>query len=109
MDEEVQLKNIKEFLQNYNKITDDCFSQCVYTLSQSRLTGEEALCASNCVQKSKFVDQKCMQAFIEHQQQSMQKFIEDSSQKQAEQEAAVVDSNISDTENKEIVQQESTE
>lgn len=32
---------IKEFLQNYNKITDDCFSQCVYTLSQSRLTGEE--------------------------------------------------------------------
>ncbi|CAI6361872.1 unnamed protein product [Macrosiphum euphorbiae] len=109
MDEEVQLKNIKEFLQNYNKITDDCFSQCVYTLSQSRLTGEEALCASNCVQKSKFVDQKCMQAFIEHQQQSMQKFIEDSSQKQAEQEAAVVDSNISDTENKEIVKQESTE
>lgn len=32
---------IKEFLQNYNKITDDCFSQCVYTLSQSRLTGDE--------------------------------------------------------------------
>ncbi|KAL4091517.1 hypothetical protein QTP88_026193 [Uroleucon formosanum] len=109
MDEEVQLKNIKEFLQNYNKITDDCFSQCVYTLSQSRLTGEEALCASNCVQKSKFVDQKCMQAFIEHQQQSMQKIIEDSSQKQAEQEAAVVESNITDTENKEIVKQESTE
>ncbi|XP_060874719.1 mitochondrial import inner membrane translocase subunit Tim9-like [Metopolophium dirhodum] len=109
MDEEVQLKNIKEFLQNYNKITDDCFSQCVYTLSQSRLTGEEALCASHCVQKSKFVDQKCMQAFIEHQQQSMQKFIEDSSQKQAEQEAAVVDSNILDTENKEITKQESTE
>jgi len=67
----------------------------------------QALCASNCVQKSKFVDQKCMQAFIEHQQQSMQKFIEESSQKQAEQEATVVDSNISDTENKEIVKQES--
>lgn len=69
----------------------------------------QALCASNCVQKSKFVDQKCMQAFIEHQQQSMQKFIEDSSQKQAEQEAAVIDPNISDTENKEIVKQETTE
>lgn len=63
MDEELQLKNvrviysilmpiycnnnssigfqIKEFLQNYNKITDDCFSQCVYTLSHSRLTDEE--------------------------------------------------------------------
>lgn len=50
-----------------------------------------------------------MQAFIEHQQQSMQKIIEDSSQKQAEQEAAVVESNITDTENKEIVKQESTE
>lgn len=63
MDDELQLKNvrditsilihiyynnnscigfqIKEFLQNYNKITDDCFSQCVYTLSHSRLTDEE--------------------------------------------------------------------
>jgi len=61
MDDEVQLKNvcfhiivfcytwfnssflfqIREFLQNYNKITDDCFSQCVYTLSHSRLTDEE--------------------------------------------------------------------
>ncbi|CAH1736434.1 mitochondrial import inner membrane translocase subunit Tim9 [Aphis gossypii] len=108
MDEEIQLKNIKEFLQNYNKITDDCFSQCVYTLSQSRLTGEEALCASNCVQKSKFVEQKCMQAFIEHQQQSMQKFVEESSQKQAEQENTVVESNNSDTENKEIVKPELT-
>lgn len=35
---------IKEFLQNYNKITDDCFSQCVYTLSHSRLTDEEVYC-----------------------------------------------------------------
>ncbi|KAF0770440.1 mitochondrial import inner membrane translocase subunit Tim9 [Aphis craccivora] len=109
MDEEIQLKNIKEFLQNYNKITDDCFSQCVYTLSQSRLTGEETLCASNCVQKLKFVEQKCMQAFIDHQQQSMQKFVEEASQKQAEQENTVVESNNSDTENKEIVQQELTE
>jgi len=49
-----------------------------------------------------------MQAFIEHQQQSMQKFIEESSQKQAEQETTIVDSNISDKENKEIVNQEST-
>lgn len=64
----------------------------------------QALCASNCVQKSKFVEQKCMQAFIEHQQQSMQKFVEESSQKQAEQEDTVVESNNSDTENKEIVQ-----
>jgi len=50
-----------------------------------------------------------MQAFIEHQQQSMQKFVEESSQKQAEQESTVVDSNNSDTENKEIVKPELTE
>jgi hypothetical protein len=65
MDEEIQMKNvyinsiklcftfrvlsliivvefqIKEFLQNYNKITDECFSQCVFTLSHSRLTEDE--------------------------------------------------------------------
>jgi len=50
-----------------------------------------------------------MQAFIDHQQQSMQKFVEEASQKQAEQENTVVESNNSDTENKEIVQQELTE
>jgi hypothetical protein len=54
------------------------------------------LCASNCVQKAKFVDQKCMQAFIEHQQQSMQKFMEEANQKQATQEPAA-DSNTVET------------
>jgi len=108
MDEEVQLKSIKEFLQNYNKITDDCFSQCVYTFSHSRLTHEEALCASNCVQKSKYVDQKCMQAFIEHQQQSMQKFTEEANQNANEQKA-IVGSDISLVENKEIIEHQSTE
>lgn len=63
----------------------------------------QAACASNCVQKAKFVEQKCMQAFIEHQQQSMQKFMEEAAQKQTEQEA--VDSNNADTKNKEIVEQ----
>lgn len=63
------------------------------------------------MQKAKFVEQKCMQAFIEHQQQSMQKFMEEASQKQAEQDGVIEPnniSNISDTENKEIVEQEST-
>lgn len=48
-----------------------------------------------------------MQAFIDHQQQSMQKLMEEASQKQSEQEAAaaVVDSNILDTENLEIAKQ----
>lgn len=63
------------------------------------------MCASNCVQKAKFVDQKCMQAFIEHQQQSMQKFMEEASQKQAQQETDTAESNNVETENKEIVQQ----
>lgn len=50
-----------------------------------------------------------MQAFIEHQQQSMQKFMEEASQKQAEQDVVIDSNNISDTENKEIVEQQSTE
>lgn len=34
---------IKDFLQNYNKITDDCFAQCTYTFSNSRLTDDEVI------------------------------------------------------------------
>lgn len=49
-----------------------------------------------------------MQAFIEHQQQSMQKFMDEAAQKQAEQEA-VVDSNVSDTENKDVTGEQSVE
>lgn len=48
-----------------------------------------------------------MQAFIEHQQQSMQKFMEEASQKQNEQKTAV-EPNISDTENKEVAEGQST-
>lgn len=66
------------------------------------------LCANNCVQKSKFVDQKCMQAFIEHQQQSMQKLMEEASVKQVEQEVAV-DSNVSLSDSKEVIEQNATE
>lgn len=66
------------------------------------------MCASNCVQKAKFVDQKCMQAFIEHQQQSMQKFMEEASLKQTEQETAI-DSNITVVENNEINEKNPTE
>ncbi|VVC42034.1 Tim10/DDP family zinc finger [Cinara cedri] len=104
MDDEVQLKSIREFLQNYNKITDDCFSQCTYTFSHSRLTDDEATCASYCVQKAKFVEQKCMQAFIEHQQSMQIKFMEEASQNQA-----VVNLGISNTDTKEIVEQKSIE
>ncbi|XP_050424906.1 mitochondrial import inner membrane translocase subunit Tim9-like [Adelges cooleyi] len=81
MDDEVYIKNIKEFLQNYNKITDECFTQCVYTLAQSKLTDDEVSCANNCVQKATAVDKKCMQAFIEHQQQSVQRYVEEANQK----------------------------
>ncbi|XP_050520035.1 mitochondrial import inner membrane translocase subunit Tim9-like [Daktulosphaira vitifoliae] len=77
MEDEIYLKNIKEFLQNYNKITDECFTQCVYSFSQSKLSEEEQLCANNCVQKANSVGQKCMQGFIEHQQKSMQKLAEE--------------------------------
>jgi len=49
-----------------------------------------------------------MQAFIEHQQQSMQKFMDETNQNLAEQET-ISDSNISVTENKNIVEQQPIE
>lgn len=66
------------------------------------------MCANNCVQKAKFVDQKCMQAFIEHQQTSMQKIMEEANQNQAEQEVAI-DSNNSEMKSKEVDEQQLTD
>eukprot|EP00088_Acartia_fossae_P064670 TRINITY_DN79667_c0_g1_i1.p1 TRINITY_DN79667_c0_g1~~TRINITY_DN79667_c0_g1_i1.p1 ORF type:complete len:130 (-),score=31.09 TRINITY_DN79667_c0_g1_i1:219-581(-) len=45
------LRNMKDFLQTYNKLSESCFNSCVINLNNRNLTSEESTCTDICVQK----------------------------------------------------------
>ncbi|XP_041769514.1 mitochondrial import inner membrane translocase subunit Tim10B [Anopheles merus] len=59
-----ELRNIKDFLQLYNKITDMCFNSCVDNLFGRDLTREEVSCADNCVLKFTNVNQRLLKVYV---------------------------------------------
>ncbi|XP_058054765.1 mitochondrial import inner membrane translocase subunit Tim10B [Anopheles bellator] len=59
-----ELRNIKDFLQMYNKITDMCFNSCVENLFSRDLSREETLCADNCVGKFAIVNQRLLHVYM---------------------------------------------
>uniref|UniRef100_A0A182RCL9 Zf-Tim10_DDP domain-containing protein n=1 Tax=Anopheles funestus TaxID=62324 RepID=A0A182RCL9_ANOFN len=59
-----ELRNIKDFLQLYNKITDMCFNACVDNLYGRDLTREEISCADNCVLKFTNVNQRLLKVYV---------------------------------------------
>ncbi|XP_050075927.1 mitochondrial import inner membrane translocase subunit Tim10B [Anopheles maculipalpis] len=59
-----ELRNIKDFLQLYNKITDMCFNSCVDNLYGRDLTREEISCADNCVLKFTNVNQRLLKVYV---------------------------------------------
>ncbi|XP_058120810.1 mitochondrial import inner membrane translocase subunit Tim10B [Anopheles ziemanni] len=59
-----ELRNIKDFLQLYNRITDLCFNSCVDNLFGRDLTREEISCADNCVLKFTNVNQRLLKVYV---------------------------------------------
>uniref|UniRef100_A0A3F2YWL7 Mitochondrial import inner membrane translocase subunit n=1 Tax=Anopheles epiroticus TaxID=199890 RepID=A0A3F2YWL7_9DIPT len=62
-----ELRNIKDFLQLYNKITDMCFNSCVDNLFGRDLSREEISCADNCVLKFTNVNQRLLKVYVDVQ------------------------------------------
>jgi len=48
---DAQIRNFKDFLQLYNKITELCFSQCVDNFHNRMVSSDESLCVDKCLQK----------------------------------------------------------
>ncbi|ETN59643.1 mitochondrial inner membrane protein translocase, 9kD-subunit [Anopheles darlingi] len=59
-----EMRNIKDFLQLYNRITDLCFNSCVDNLFGRDLTHQEISCADNCVSKFTNVNQRLLQVYM---------------------------------------------
>ncbi|KAL8616799.1 hypothetical protein ACOMHN_017836 [Nucella lapillus] len=62
-----QQRTMKEFLELYNKIVDQCFGRCVSNFNQAKASGDELHCIDTCVDKSINFNQRHMMVFVEHQ------------------------------------------
>lgn len=61
------LRNLKDFLTLYNKVTELCFSRCVDNLNQRELGGQEDVCVDRCVTKFARFNQNMMKVYVDVQ------------------------------------------
>ncbi|KAK6639669.1 hypothetical protein RUM43_007942 [Polyplax serrata] len=80
--ENATLKNLRDFLLQYNKISESCFLHCVNHLSDRDLSQDEGGCVDMCTKKHVSVNHKVMQVYMEIQPQIINKKIEDANRQQ---------------------------
>ncbi|XP_020803405.1 mitochondrial import inner membrane translocase subunit Tim10B [Drosophila serrata] len=61
------LRNFKDFLTLYNKVTEMCFSRCVDNLNDRNLASHEDVCVDRCVTKFARFNQNMMNFYVEVQ------------------------------------------
>ena len=71
------LRNFREFLETYNKISETCFNRCVVNLHQRTLTDEESQCADVCTERSVLINHKVLQSFMVEQPKINERKVEE--------------------------------
>ncbi|XP_076058841.1 translocase of inner membrane 9 isoform X2 [Oratosquilla oratoria] len=64
---EVQVKQFREFLMQYNRLSESCFADCVWDFTSRTIKGQEDSCVTNCVDKYTKVTQRISERFQEIQ------------------------------------------
>ncbi|GAV09237.1 hypothetical protein RvY_18810-1 [Ramazzottius varieornatus] len=67
MQQSEQVKQLKDFLMSYNKLSELCFDSCVHDFTTRRVLDAEDTCSSNCVEKYLKLNQRVSQRFQEYQ------------------------------------------
>ncbi|XP_014252177.1 mitochondrial import inner membrane translocase subunit Tim10 B-like isoform X2 [Cimex lectularius] len=85
---DVQIRQMRDFLDIYNKISEKCFNHCVYTMGYRELTEKESRCVDLCATKFLYGGQSIMKTYVEIQPQiterriqEMNKMMEDAAMK----------------------------
>lgn len=78
-----ELRNLKDFLGLYNKVTELCFSSCVDNFFARDLTQDEIRCAENCVGKFTNTNQRLLQVYMGVQGEINQRRLEEVEAQQA--------------------------
>jgi len=69
-DTETTLKQFKEFLLSYNKLSEMCFNDCVHDFTTRKVIESEASCSNYCMEKYMKMTQRISQRFQEVQMQT---------------------------------------
>lgn len=56
---EVQIKQFRDFLIQYNKLSESCFTDCVWDFTSRNIRNNEDNCVVNCVEKYTKVCSSC--------------------------------------------------
>jgi len=67
LSESEQIKTFKDFLSNYNKLSELCFSDCVWDFTSRKVAKAEESCALNCAEKFLKANQRISTRFQEFQ------------------------------------------
>ncbi|KAL5009230.1 hypothetical protein ScPMuIL_014811 [Solemya velum] len=69
LDTEATVNQFKEFLSSYNKLSQNCFMDCIHDFTTRKVSNKENSCAVNCMEKYLKVTQRISQRFQEFQMQ----------------------------------------
>uniref|UniRef100_A0A0K8R4S1 Mitochondrial import inner membrane translocase subunit n=1 Tax=Ixodes ricinus TaxID=34613 RepID=A0A0K8R4S1_IXORI len=84
--DDAALRNFRDFLMIYNRMTEVCFKECVNNLNYRELTSQESSCVEHCVGKSINVNHRMMAIYMEVQPEMMKHALEAQQQQQQQQE-----------------------
>lgn len=62
-----QIKSFKDFMANFNKLSEICFADCVWDFTTRKVLNGESNCALNCAEKYLKMNQRISTRFQEHQ------------------------------------------
>jgi import inner membrane translocase subunit TIM9 len=62
-----QIKQFKDFILNYNKLSEQCFNDCIHDFTTRNVSTKEENCANNCFDKFLKMNQRISQRFQELQ------------------------------------------
>ncbi|KAL4608506.1 mitochondrial import inner membrane translocase subunit Tim10 B [Arapaima gigas] len=84
MDHEQQLRNLRDFLLVYNRMTEICFQRCTSNLNYRNLTMDEERCVDNCAGKLIRSNHRLMGTYVQLMPRIVQKRLEEMENKAAE-------------------------
>ena len=66
-----QVKTFREFLANFNRVSEICFKSCVFDFTSQKVKAHEDKCTQICVEKYLKANQRVSQRFQEAQLQAL--------------------------------------
>lgn len=65
--EQPTVETFKEFIKNYNRLSELCFDSCIWNFTSRDVSSKENQCINNCFEKFIKTHQRISQRFQEHQ------------------------------------------